>query len=436
MRTADTRPAAAPSSTKRSSPLTALLAFLSLTFGFLNLVRLRSPYRERLLAPRVVAAALSPIWVIAGLIAGIAGAKARRPLIGAAGLAGSLASAIYVHRVAAVMPSAPDGPDLFRRSAPQVRRDLVYHVTTQPPACGGGERPLYCDLWQPAADAPRTGIAIVYLHGSAWYLGDKAQMTDPMLGGWASQGHVVMDVAYRMCPETDLRGMLADTWAAVAWLKVHADEYGIDPRRIVLAGTSAGGHVVLLAAYAAQGTDLAAAGLAGQDSSVGGVIAISAPVDMAGMLEHHQNMIDTARPAPGEAYDPLLDLDPVVPPGPGATRRERMVWQAAQRRRFDGLLRDLLGGGPDESPEMFAFATVKTHVRPGLPPTLLIQGDQDALVPVAPTRELHGCLQAAGVRIEYLELPLTDHAFELAPPLISPPARAASIAIRRFLAEL
>ena len=122
-----------------------------------------------------------------------------------------------------------------------------------PPGCGGGERPVYCDLWQPAVAAPRPGVAIVYLHGSAWYLGDKAQLTDPMLGGWASQGHVVMDVAYRMCPETDLRGMLADAWAAVAWLKSHAREYGIDPHKVVLSGTSAGGHVALLAAYAATG---------------------------------------------------------------------------------------------------------------------------------------------------------------------------------------
>ena len=57
---------------------------------------------------------------------------------------------------------------------------------------------------------------------------------------------------------------------------------------------------------------------------------MSAPVDMAAMLDYHEDMIDSAHPRPGMAYDPLVDLDPLVPPGPGATRRERMRWQRAQ----------------------------------------------------------------------------------------------------------
>jgi acetyl esterase/lipase len=245
-----------------------------------------------------------------------------------------------------------------------------------------------------------------------------------------------MDVAYRMCPETDLRGMMADAWAAVAWLKAHAEEYQLDGHKVVLAGTSAGGHVALVAAYTCDRPDLLPPELKGRDVSVRGVIAMSAPIDMAAMLDYHSDMAASAHPRPGMAYDPLYDLDPLVPPAPGATRRERIRWQRAQVRRLSGLLRDLLGGGPGDSPEMFALATVPTHVRPGLPPTLLIQGDQDVLVPVEPARELYQRLQEVGVHAEYLELPQTDHAFELALPQISPPARAASAAITRFLAEL
>jgi acetyl esterase/lipase len=420
---------------KGSSGLVAFWAFLSLTFGLLHFVRLRSPRTTRFFVARVMAAALSPVWAALGLISALAGLKARRPLTAAAGLAGFLASASYIRRVAAVTPPEPDDKGV-PRSAPRVSRDVAFYTTTQPVTCGGGVRPVYCDVWQPADAVTRSGIAIVYLHGSAWYLGDKAQMTDPMLGAWASRGHVVMDVAYRMCPETDLRGMMADAWAAVDWLKAHAEEYGIDPHRVVLSGTSAGGHVALLSAYTPDRADMIPPELAGRDVTVAGVFTMSAPVDMPAMLEYHENMIDSAHPRPGTAYDPLVDLDPLVPPAPGATRRERTLWQQAQVRRLSGLLRDLLGGGPDDSPAMFEFATVKTHVRPGLPPTLLIQGDQDALVPVEPARELYRRLQAAGVRAEYLELPQTDHAFEIAVPQISPPARAASVAIRRFLAKM
>lgn len=423
------------SSPRGVSTSSAVLAFLSLAFGVLHYVHLRPPGGMKFLVLRIFAAALSPIWALFGLVGGLVGAGMGRPAVAAAGLGGLLASGAYIRRVAAVM-SPIERPGSRPWPAPQVERNLVFHTTVMPQSRGQGERPIYCDLWQPAPDAPRSGIGIVYLHGGAWYLGDKAQLTDPMLARWANQGHAVMDVAYRMCPETDLRGMLADAWAAVAWLKAHAEEYQIDRRKVVLAGSSAGGHLALIAAYTYDRTDLLPPDLKGCDVAVRGVIAISAPIDMVAMLDHNPEMLASARPRPGVAYDPLHDLAPLVPPGPSASRRERMRWQRAQARRLSGLLRDLLGGGPDDSPEMFALATVPTHVRPGLPPTLLIQGDQDVLVPVEPARGLFERLQEVGVHVEYLELPQTDHAFEAALPQISPPARAATAAIRRFLAEL
>lgn len=421
---------------RRRSKAGGFLASLSLAFGLLHFVRLRTPGGERLMVLRIFAAALAPVWALFGLLGALLGARARRPMAVIAGLGGLFASAGYMRRVAEVTPPPVD--NAFKaQTPPKVTRDVVFDKTTAPKACGGGERPLYCDIWQPAPGSPRSGLGIVYLHGSAWYLGDKAQMTDPMLRGWAANGHVVMDVAYRMCPETDLRGMLADAWAAVAWLRAHAQEYGIDPHRVVLSGTSAGGHIALLAAYTSDRAGEFAPELAGKEVPVRGVFTMSAPIDMSAMLAHHPAMTASAHPAPGAAYDPLTDLDPVLPPRPGATRQERTRWQQAQMRRLSsGLLRDLLGGGPAEAPEMFSFATVGTHVRPGLPATLIIQGDQDLLVPVQPARDLYWRLQEVGVHATYLELPQTDHAFEIAFPQVSPPARAATIAVARFLAEL
>ncbi len=269
---------AASSGAARPSPGTtrpaALLAFLSLIFGALHFLRLSPPAAARFLVPRDVAAALSPVWAAFGLIGALAGLRLRRPLTAITGLAGFLASASYIRRIAAVTPPGPLMPRRLPRSTPRVARDLIYHVTKLPAGCDDGERPLYCDLWEPATGAPRSGIGIVYLHGSAWYLGDKAQMTGPMLAGWAAEGHVVMDVAYRMCPETDLPGMLADAWTAVAWLKTHAGEYGVHANKVVLSGTSAGGHVALIAAYTADNPTLQPIELAGRDLSVAGVFTL------------------------------------------------------------------------------------------------------------------------------------------------------------------
>jgi len=63
-------------------------------------------------------------------------------------------------------------------------------------------------------------------------------------------GHMVMDVAYRLAPETDLVGMVHDVKRSVAWMRVNGAQYGVNPERIVVGGGSAGGQTTLLAAYA------------------------------------------------------------------------------------------------------------------------------------------------------------------------------------------
>jgi acetyl esterase/lipase len=413
--------------------LATLLSAFSAIFGALHFARLPSGWGMRLLIFRILPGALSPIWTIYGALGALLGARQRRPFVALAGLLGAAASARYIVRTRRAT-AGYRAPVFDALATPiELRRNVIVHTAAVPYAVEPCDRPVYADLWLPGEGIPRSGAGVIYLHGSAWYLGDKGQMTGPVFRAWGADGHVVMDVAYRMCPETDVRGMMADAQHAVAWLKAHAAEFGVDPNRVVLSGTSAGGHIALLTAYTADRPDLLAPDLGGQDVSVAGVFTVSAPVDMRAMLEHHPGLLESARPQPGSAYDPLTDTDPLIPPGPSASRREWFRWERAQSRRLNGLLRDLLGGGPDEVPETYSLASPTTHVRSGLPPTLIIQGDQDALVPVGAARDLARRLSDAGVRVDYLELPQTDHGFEIALPQLSPPALAAVAAIKRFL---
>jgi acetyl esterase/lipase len=59
---------------------------------------------------------------------------------------------------------------------------------------------------------------------------DKDFNTRPFFRHLATQGHVVMDVAYRLCPEVDIYGMIGDVKRAVVWMKTNAEKYGLDPR--------------------------------------------------------------------------------------------------------------------------------------------------------------------------------------------------------------
>jgi acetyl esterase/lipase len=98
------------------------------------------------------------------------------------------------------------------------------------------------------------------------------------------------------------------------------------------------------------------------------------------------------------------------------------------------MLTDLLGGTPDELPDLYHLASPINHVGPHCPPTLLLQGGHDPGGMRVDAVRLHRSLQSAGVKSIYLELPNTGHGFDLVLPRLSPAAQAATYDVERFLA--
>ncbi len=135
-------------------------------------------------------------------------------------------------------------------------------------------RKLLCDVWQPPDNITPSGLAFIYLHGSAFYFLDKDYGTRPFFRHLAAQGHVIMDVAYRLSPETDIMGMIHDIKRAIAWMKENAGTYGNSPNRIVLGGGSAGGHLALLAAYTADSSQFTPNDLQEKDVKVCAAISL------------------------------------------------------------------------------------------------------------------------------------------------------------------
>jgi acetyl esterase/lipase len=276
---------------------------------------------------------------------------------------------------------------------------------------------------------PASGLAVVYLHGGGWYVYDKDFATRPLFRHLVAQGHVVVDVAYRLFPETDIPGMVADARRALAWLKHHAADLDVEPDRIVLAGGSSGGHLALLAAYALEVPALTPAELAGSDPRVCAVVSLYGQADLAAMYEHTGQQ-KSCRPG-----DPRPDFDAPPPAwmrrlfGPDAGRLKLHVMAA-------GRLDWLVGGTPTELSEHYARLSPVHRVHPGCPPTLLLHGRQDEMAPVAAARRLHRRLERAGVPVTAVFLPHTDHGFDLLATAWSPPARAAVHVLERFLAVL
>ena len=296
------------------------------------------------------------------------------------------------------------------------------------------ERRLLADVWQPPPEVERTGTVIVYLYGGSWHFFDKDVLTRPFFRQLAAQGHVVMDVGHRSCPETDVVGMVGDVHRAVAWTKLNAEQYGIDPERVVLMGGSSGAHIALLAAYAPEHPRLKPAELQGVETSVMAVVSYYGIPDM---YTASARWIDQAGgiappPAGGEHR----------PPGKAADFLSRLIYgrtltaaQSPPAPPIGQLLRNVLGGLPADVPDMYELASPIRQVSTASPPTLMFQGTHDAVVPLESARRLHQALEEAGVPVVYVELPWTEHAFDLMyPPLANPAAKAALYDVERFLA--
>jgi acetyl esterase/lipase len=86
--------------------------------------------------------------------------------------------------------------------------------------------------------------AILHIHGGGMVSG-SAEMSDPNSRSYVAEMKcVVASVNYRLAPETRFPGAIEDCYAALLWLHASAQELGIDPDRIMIAGESAGAGLV------------------------------------------------------------------------------------------------------------------------------------------------------------------------------------------------
>jgi len=233
-----------------------------------------------------------------------------------------------------------------------VHRDVVFHRPT------GGESPIHLDVYDPD-DGESDRPAVVVYHGGGWAEGEKGQL-EALERGLAERGIVCFDANYRLSGEATFPEPVEDGAAAVRFAREHADEYGIDPGRIATTGHSAGGHLAALIAAADGDFDP-------DDAAVSSAVAATAPIS--------------------GAYD-LRDRDP----------------EAA-----NDLERQFLGGGPEEVPERYERASPAAHVDGATPPTLILHGDADDLLPVEGAREYARVLRGAGRPVELGIVPGGSH---------------------------
>lgn len=255
----------------------------------------------------------------------------------------------------ASLPSLAQQPN--RRALPEgvtVQRDLAY-------VPGGHERQKL-DLYLPKG-AGKPLPVIVWVHGGAWKAGSKEN--NPLLA-FAGKGYAVASINYRLSQHALFPAQIEDCKTAIRWLRAHAKTYTLNPDKIGVAGSSAGGHLVALLGTAGEVKELEGkAGNMDQSSQVQCVVDLFGPTDFSTMGGPHE------RPNSPEAL--------------------------------------LIGGAVSENKEKAQRASPLTYLSKNCPPFLVIHGDQDSVVPYTQSTTFVEALKKAGVDATLITVPGGKH---------------------------
>ena len=129
-------------------------------------------------------------------------------------------------------------------------RDVAYQAL---PGVAAGLQAL--DLYPPCPGVTPAPV-VIWVHGGAWAIGDKANSMADKVALWNGAGYAVVSVNYRLSPETGeldpgrVRHPLhaQDVATAIAWVHEHIAEHGGDPGRIALRDLDRGPHDVIASA--------------------------------------------------------------------------------------------------------------------------------------------------------------------------------------------
>ena len=109
----------------------------------------------------------------------------------------------------------------------------------------GGGRPLHLHLLRPRVRAPALSPCLVWIHGGAFRTGSRDSGLR-YLPPFAEMGWVCASIEYRLSGEAIWPAQIEDCKCAIRFLRSHSEQYGLDPHRIGVWGSSAGGHLVAM----------------------------------------------------------------------------------------------------------------------------------------------------------------------------------------------
>ena len=253
---------------------------------------------------------------------------------------------------ATVLLAAP----LAAGSGAEVHADVVY-----------GHKMGMALTFDAIVPAEQNGAAVLFMVSGGWF----SRWSDPQrivageggrsdaVGDLLDHGYVVFMVRHGSAPLFKVPDAVSDVRRAVRYIRLNAGEFGIDADRLGVFGGSAGGHLSLMLGNASdEGNAGSRDPIEQTGNRVAAVVAYFPPVDLQGIV------------GPNDRF-PALDFDP--------------------------------SKAADISPILF--------VSEDDPPTLLIHGDQDQLVPISNSERIKAAFDEANVTSELIVIEGAEHGF-------------------------
>lgn len=240
-----------------------------------------------------------------------------------------------------------------------------------------GFRPLVLDIYRVAGGARHARPLVIYVHGGGWRRGDSrttGAFADfpSVLASLAARGYVVASINYRLSGEARYPAAVQDVNSAIAYLRLHAKKWDIDPARIVLWGDSAGAYLAAMSATTCNDPRFA-------------------PPLSTGRMSRRQ--------AAAASAPRVSDCVQAVVTWYGPFDLGRLAGPGGNRGIADDV-REFLGCVPGSCADVEREASPLTHVSQRTPPMLLLHGTDDTEVPVGQTVRMATALRAAHVPVQ------------------------------------
>lgn len=259
----------------------------------------------------------------------------------------------------------------------RVENDVVFGT--------GGGRDLKCNVYHPPVEGSGRP-AVLLVHGGGWMTGDRTQ-----LHGYAillgRLGYVCVSTEYRLAGEAKWPAQIHDVKACLRWMRANADTLGIDPEKIAIEGNSAGAHLALMAAGTPNEPEFEGeGGHAGVPTHVAACIAIYGPTILHGEGENLNKAMEFLFGRGATAED--------------ARRASPITWASAN-----------------------------------FPPTLIVTGNKDELVPVQWNLAMYNKLAEVGASVELHVYADQPHAFDREPPFGRQVADIMRLFLERYVVQ-